>query len=912
MYKKIILFAGFTTLLLLLYPPFVFSQNNNSYQNEMCVVVKLKIEQDIVFERQGFKAELNLTNEQLDLNITNVRIKIEFRDVRENIPANELFFVQEPTLTNLTGGIDGEGVILGGKTANITWLIIPKYLAGGTLSGGRQYGVKAIIEYQIGGIPDRIDTWEDFITVQPMPMLSLEYALPFKVLGDNPFTPLKEDIIPFVLGLRIKNSGQGSVYNFQVASQQPEIVYNPEGFTGEFRLLGVEFGGKFYPNNLTINFEEMQGQTTLSGGWTMTSSVTGIFSEFSATYKHSETLGGDATSLIEKVSTLTLIKDIAADVDNLVDFLITSEDRYELKARCDIFADKTINDPCPQVILIPEKILLSGGGEIGVLNYNQTTQIITYPISPDYSLILEINTTLQPQPNNWLFTYIDDPLLNIYKTYKIFNIVREDGKEINNKNYWMQGGKIFLVDNISSTYKIGYTINFEIKEEPDKTPPTISELQIVNCKLQNGKCYINYATPTISAKITDDKAGVDESSLKLVVGSLEFITSYDKQTNMMTATTTEALSDGDYEGTLSVKDLAGNLQSLIFNLVIDTQPPVISNITPPQGSIVTIQNPLISAQISDILSGINATSLLMKLNDESVLHSYDNGYVFLATEQLDLQDGEYKVQVSLSDNAGNIAETGWSFTVLIPPKQQIEKVINRLEKFKQEINTSQVKRENTYTAFIDVVIILLDSAIKSLEKEHKNPAVAKIVAAQKILQVMIDIMPKDKKLPSDIRQTWTEKCNLIIGDLQKIIDKILPQRAKEEILAQDKEAQDIAQNYLSKYNLTDIDLTLQDELNLIYAYNYPNPYRGTTPEMKARGKSGATFRYRASGDIQRVVIEVYNLAGRLVDKFEDTTIDGEVNWGFADRLSNGVYIYRITITDGRKNIAKTGKMVVVR
>jgi hypothetical protein len=111
--------------------------------------------------------------------------------------------------------------------------------------------------------------------------------------------------------------------------------------------------------------------------------------------------------------------------------------------------------------------------------------------------------------------------------------------------------------------------------------------------------------------------------------------------------------------------------------------------------------------------------------------------------------------------------------------------------------------------------------------------------------------------------------------------------------------------------------TQEKALSLEYTYAYPNPYSGkrteSTPAEKLRYTADSlTFRYKATGDIKKVVIEIYNIKGKLIERFEDTTIDGEANYDFAEKLANGVYIYRITISDGRKNISKRGKIVILR
>jgi hypothetical protein len=111
--------------------------------------------------------------------------------------------------------------------------------------------------------------------------------------------------------------------------------------------------------------------------------------------------------------------------------------------------------------------------------------------------------------------------------------------------------------------------------------------------------------------------------------------------------------------------------------------------------------------------------------------------------------------------------------------------------------------------------------------------------------------------------------------------------------------------------------TQEKALSLEYTYSYPNPYSGKRTEVTPAGKlkytaDSLTFRYKATGDIKKVVIEIYNIKGKLIERFEDTTIDGEANYDFAEKLANGVYIYRITISDGKKNVSKRGKIVILR
>jgi hypothetical protein len=106
------------------------------------------------------------------------------------------------------------------------------------------------------------------------------------------------------------------------------------------------------------------------------------------------------------------------------------------------------------------------------------------------------------------------------------------------------------------------------------------------------------------------------------------------------------------------------------------------------------------------------------------------------------------------------------------------------------------------------------------------------------------------------------------------------------------------------------------DLSISKVYNYPNPARPIPDaEGKLSGASAATkFVYKATtGFITSAKIEIYNIRGKLIKTIiDETPNDGEYDWNFGNSLSNGVYIYKITVSDGVKNITKTGKLVVIK
>lgn len=99
-------------------------------------------------------------------------------------------------------------------------------------------GVGAFVRYTQGGEEDTIDVAPDTIRVMPMPILALDYFLPIDVLGDDPATTPIEPVVPFPLGLRLRNVGAGIAKNLKIDSGQPKIVENYQGLLLNFAITG--------------------------------------------------------------------------------------------------------------------------------------------------------------------------------------------------------------------------------------------------------------------------------------------------------------------------------------------------------------------------------------------------------------------------------------------------------------------------------------------------------------------------------------------------------------------------------------------------------------------------------------------------------------------------------------------------
>ena len=101
------------------------------------------------------------------------------------------------------------------------------------------------------------------------------------------------------------------------------------------------------------------------------------------------------------------------------------------------------------------------------------------------------------------------------------------------------------------------------------------------------------------------------------------------------------------------------------------------------------------------------------------------------------------------------------------------------------------------------------------------------------------------------------------------------------------------------------------DLTINQIYNYPNPFKSTTT---------FTFGHTRPGDELDLRLEIYDLAGRLVQTYENQ-ITSEITslpfltWDGNDlqgnRLSSGIYIYTLQLTDSSGNVAiKQQKLIL--
>lgn len=425
-------------------------------QETVCSVVRIEIRQELTLERQAFDAHMRITNGLDTTALEDIEINVWFLDADgnpvlassdpENVDA--VFFITQDETTGLSGGVNGNGTIGAGAQADIHWLIIPAPGAGGELPSGRLFQVGATLAYSYGGESETVEVAPDFIQVRPMPRLSLDYFLPDEVLGDDPLTPEEEAPVPFPLVVRVKNSGFGPAKNLAIESAQPEIVDNDQGLLINFELLNTQVNDGEVVNSLLAEFGDLPAGESATAIWSMLVSLYGHFVSFEADYYHSDSLGGELTSLIDRVDTHTLVGLVRNDLpgrDSRRDFLARPNGGDTLA----LFESNGSDTPAEDVSL--QSVL-----ELVEQSADQKIYELSFParFGPVYSLL--------PDPSSG-----DGEITSVW---------RSDGKNLLPVNYWTRRSKVdgnwvsqlHLFDvNSTGEYQITYAVTGGSNQPPE-------------------------------------------------------------------------------------------------------------------------------------------------------------------------------------------------------------------------------------------------------------------------------------------------------------------------------------------------------------------------------------------------------------------------------------------------------------
>jgi len=380
----------------------------------LCARVKIEIRQELTLERQAFDAHMSINNGLTNIALENVGVDVNFTDENGNPVlassdpnnATALFFIRVDSMENINN-VDGTGAVQPSTSADIHWLIIPAQGASNGLLQGKLYYVGATLSYTLGGEQKTTVVSPDYIFVKPMPDLTLDYFLPADVYGDDAFTPEIEPVIPFSLGVRVKNNGAGTAKNLKIDSAQPKIVENELGLLIGFSIEGSEVNGLLATDSLLANFGDIPTNESGTARWIMTCTLSGRFVDFSAEYSHSDELGGQLTSLIDSVNTHFLVHDVLVDLqgrDNIKDFLAKDGGVYRVYESDSVDSD------------VQDQSAYSS------LQQSGAVYILTAPVTAGF-----------------MYVQVPDP----FSGQKIIKeVIRSDGKRIKTENAWLSKTRV--------------------------------------------------------------------------------------------------------------------------------------------------------------------------------------------------------------------------------------------------------------------------------------------------------------------------------------------------------------------------------------------------------------------------------------------------------------------------------------
>jgi hypothetical protein len=164
-------------------------------EETVCARVKIEIKQEMTFERQAFDAYMQISNGLTTISLENINVDVLFSDeMGEAVRASSnpddpdaLFFIRVDSIKGIDD-VTGSGTIAPATTGDIHWLIIPAPRSVDNSPKGALYFVGARLSYELGGEEHVTEVTPDFITVRPLPLLSLDYFLPDDFFGDDPYT----------------------------------------------------------------------------------------------------------------------------------------------------------------------------------------------------------------------------------------------------------------------------------------------------------------------------------------------------------------------------------------------------------------------------------------------------------------------------------------------------------------------------------------------------------------------------------------------------------------------------------------------------------------------------------------------------------------------------------------------------
>jgi hypothetical protein len=168
----------------------------------------------------------------------------------------------------------------------------------------------------------------------------------------------------------------------------------------------------------------------------------------------------------------------------------------------------------------------------------------------------------------------------------------------------------------------------------------------------------------VSANYSDSGSGIDQSTALMKVDGVAVPATPSASGISYQAT---GLMAGSHTAYVEVADKFGNVGSANWSFTVEQTPPTISSIEP-DGEVSTAK-PTISAEYSDSGTGINVSSVVLKLGGQILpAAATETSVSFKVLVPLEL-GVTYKVEVEVADKAGNVASDSSTFSLETDPPE---------------------------------------------------------------------------------------------------------------------------------------------------------------------------------------------------------------------------------------------------
>jgi hypothetical protein len=579
--------------------------------------------------RSAFLGALEIDNGNAT-NLTNLSVTLQIKDENGNI-VNDLFGITNPTLKNITA-VDGTGILTGDDPntpqnegiGSAEWTFIPTNLAAPQTP--TTYSIGGTLSYTENGQVINVPLLSTGITVLPQAELYLDYFQSRNVYGDDPFTDATEVSVPFDLAVLVRNQGYGDAKNLRITSSQPKIIENEKGLLIDFNIIGSQLNGEDVTPSLAVNFGDIAAGETAVANWLLKSTLQGKFIEYNATFEHINGLGNKELSLIKEVKIHELIQKVAADGDNLPDFLVNDE--FDAN-------------------FYPDTLYFSDGTTASV------TAIDTATVDAPVTIFdLEAQITFSPLSQGglggiegWTYFRLEDPANG---QFQIKQLLRSDGTLINLDNIWRTDRSFpatgrpvyenilhFLDKDSTGSYTIIYNSN-------DNAAPQVREIVDVSPNPRN--TVVDSLTVVFSEAIRANTFDYQDLNLTLDGGANLItngvtISQIDPNTFQINNLTGITGNIGQYQLSVNatgIQDLAGNAGAGIVNenWTFTGERPAIASII---GFNSTLLNTAVNTFDVTFTEAIIASSFdytditLRRNNGESLVNNLTDGHIFFDT-----------------------------------------------------------------------------------------------------------------------------------------------------------------------------------------------------------------------------------------------------------------------------------------